>query len=712
MKKKPLLPLIAALAISLSGNAAVNAKEIDFSPKASPVFNKAAEFADQELVIRFKSGIAKEEKLKIMSKVQGKELDKQSRGNFSLVSVPKGTDLKQAAAALMDSKSVDFVEPNYQLQAQYTPADPFYSKQWYLNKIGMPKAWDTSRGTSDVVVAVVDGGIQTSHPELSGKVYRPYNSITGGKTVPPDDHGTHVAGIIAASSDNKGTTGIAPNVKIMPVNVFDGEYADAYFIADGIIYAVDSGADIVNVSLTTDEYPAIVDYAVKYAADHGVLIVAAAGNEGVKKLQYPAALNSVLGVSAVDSLDKITAFSNFGTYIDFAAPGLNIYSTVSKSSYHYMSGTSMASPVVSAISALILSKNPFLTPNEVTNILKASAVDLGTAGRDSQYGYGRVNASDALVKTPAPLSPVTLSDKTLIENGTNKANISFDAPKNTKVSLYVQNSQGKIVRHLIKDKPWSGGTVSFAWDGKLGSNAYAPDSRLKIVAKAVKKSHTRLKGTYLSVDDQIVPEINFSGSPVTFSPAVKGKVTIPFYVNKNVAGLAEIRDTNGNVVKSLFTDKPFFGGNRLLEWDGKNTAGARVKDGKYTVHLSMKDKDGRTAPEAVFPITIDTAAPKAAVSNSTSIFKMDGKTKITANIRLFEQTKLSVNVVNSKGTIVQKLVSGKTFSGNVTSSWFGKTLKNVYASDGSYHFQITLADPSGNTRVINVTPFKLINLRK
>jgi subtilisin family serine protease/flagellar hook assembly protein FlgD len=717
MTMKPLLSLIATLAISIAYSTAADAEEIDFKPKVSQentslLFKEAANFETRQLIIKFKNDITIEEKHKLLETMNASEKHNQTQGNFSLATLPKGTNLKRATEQLMYSNHVEYVEPNYQLTKQYDPSDQYYNKQWYLTKIGMPEAWNSNLGSPGIIVAVIDGGVQVTHPDLASTIVKPYNAVTGGASIPADSHGTHVAGIIGAATNYQGTTGIAPRVKIMPINVFSSDKADSYSIADGIIYAVDAGADVINLSLTTDEYPGIVDYAVKYAASKGVLVVAAAGNEHIKTPQYPAALNSVLGVSAVDSRDQLAYFSNYGSYIDFAAPGVSIYSTVAKSSYNYMSGTSMASPVVSGISALVLSKNPFLKPSEVITILKNSSIDLGPAGRDNEFGYGRVDAKQALEKTPEAMSAITLSDQTLIENASNKVGISFEAHKNTKISMYVENSHGKVIASLLKDKTWNGGTVTYNWDGKLDSNAYAPNSKLKIVAKASNKKHSLTKSTYLSVKDEVLPSAEWKTSSATFSPAVKTKIAVPFYLNKNANVTAEIRNSSGNTVTTIMDNTLFYGGTRSIDWNGKNSSGARVKDGSYTLHLTAIDKNGNQTPEISMPITIDTTAPKATLTKSASVFKMNGKTLITAKIHLYEKTNVSVNVIDSKGKTIKKLVVNKSFSGNITSSWNGKTSGNTFAKEGSYRFQLIIADYVGNNKTLLSSPFKLVDIRK
>ena len=154
----------------------------------------------------------------------------------------------------------------------------------------MPAAWNTTLGDSDIKVAVIDAGLQTTHPDLRGKLIKPYNAVTGGTSLPSSVHGTHVVGIIGAAKNKIGITGIAPNVKIIPVNVFEEEAADIYTVADGIDYAVNAGADIINLSLTTEDYTDVLDYSIQSAVKKGVVVVAAVGNDRTNRPQYPSRL--------------------------------------------------------------------------------------------------------------------------------------------------------------------------------------------------------------------------------------------------------------------------------------------------------------------------------------------------------------------------------------------------------------------------------------
>ncbi|MBT2678802.1 S8 family serine peptidase [Bacillus sp. ISL-35] len=688
----------------------VAADEVKVEPQISKfntdvIFDEEKEFDSRELIIKFKPGVSTEEKGRILQSVKVKELS--NLDNFTLGSAAKGDDLKSIAENLLKYKQIEYVEPNYQIEPHFTPGDPGYSKQWYLKKIQMPKAWDTTKGASNITVAVIDAGVQTNHPELKGKIVSPYDVTRGSTSVSPDDHGTHVAGIIAATINKSGISGIAPNVKIMPVDVFAGDGANVYDVAEGIMYAVDHKADILNLSLGSYYYSYPLEYAVSYAKSKGVLVVAAAGNDDSSEYTYPAALPSVLGVSATDSLDRITQFSNYGDYIDFAAPGMDIYSTISGSKYASLDGTSMASPVVSGVSALVLSKNPFLSPSQVQNILIKSSSDLGSKGWDYLYGYGRVDAYKAMTNTPTPLHSLKLSSSTFTMKGSNKNNISFYAQNGTAVSLYIQNSKGTTLKKLLVNKKWSGGKVTVSWDGRMDNGAYVTSGTYKVLAKATNGKKTVYKSTTLKTIDKVTPSIQVASS-IFYSPPVRGKLVVPYHLNKSAKVTATIYDRNNKLVKKILNNSSISSGKRSLVWDGKTSKGKKVSDGKYTLIMSVIDSRKVKGTTRRTAINVDSIKPAGKATLYSSTLKMDGKSKPVLKMDFKEAVHLNAYVTTDKGTKIKKLAYGKYYKKGVSNiHWDGKNDKGQFASEGKYQIYLEYRDSAGNKATLKSSLFAL-----
>jgi subtilisin family serine protease len=309
-------------------------------------------------------------------------------------------DIDAALAWLVEQPGVAWAERNQIASAaQITPDDPGYPDQYGLEAIRAPYGWETTTGSASVVIGVLDTGIDASHPDLAGKVMAGYDFVNDDAD-PADDngHGTHVAGIAAAQTDNAtGVAGVSWGARVMPVKVLNAAAVGTYAnVAQGIIWAVDNGAAIVNLSLGgAAESEALAD-AVDYADARGVLVVAAAGNTGSPTVLFPARLPKVVAVAATDEANARAALSNYGPEIDVAAPGIAIYSTDLGGSYGDRSGTSMATAFVSGLAALIAGEIDSGDPDAVRDAIEDTALDIAPAGRDDFTGYGLIQADAAL----------------------------------------------------------------------------------------------------------------------------------------------------------------------------------------------------------------------------------------------------------------------------------------------------------------------------
>ena len=320
-----------------------------------------------------------------------------------------------AAAGLGSDRRVAAVVPDVRVSAadwpsSGTPNDPGYAAgQHDLSLIGMASAWPVTTGDPSVIVAVLDSGMDPGNPDLAGvRTVSAWNFVDGtADTTDRFGHGSHVTGTIAAATNNGvGVAGIAPGVTIMPLKVLD-DTGSGYFsdILNGIDYARTSGAKVISLSLTGTLDTATAQAlqpTVDAAYQAGITIVAAAGNDGTSLLEYPCAFAHVVCVAATDNADAHAAFSNANAAVDISAPGVSILSTYPGSRFVNMSGTSMATPHVAGVAALVRSAHPQDTVDEVGQALVATAVDLGPAGRDDVFGYGRVDAAAAVAWTPAP----------------------------------------------------------------------------------------------------------------------------------------------------------------------------------------------------------------------------------------------------------------------------------------------------------------------
>lgn len=299
---------------------------------------------------------------------------------------------------------------------------------WGVERIEAPRAWEKTTGSQSVIVAVIDSGIDTTVEQLAGRFWINPGEIAGngidddrngfiddihGWDFRDNDpssitgsnihwHGTFVAGIIAARSGEGKVAGVAPGIRIMDLRFLNANNlfyrSDWGRFAEAIDYAVDNGADIINLSIYANgRPPRIIEHALDRAAQHGVIIVGIAGNDGRSRVSYPGRYASVLAVSATDRHDRLAPFSNYGPEVAVTAPGKRVTSLFPGGGVGASSGTSFAAPHVSGTLALILSSHPGITPDRAIALLKGTSVDLGDRGRDDRFGAGLIDAGEAVV---------------------------------------------------------------------------------------------------------------------------------------------------------------------------------------------------------------------------------------------------------------------------------------------------------------------------
>lgn len=386
--------------------------------------------ASPRAVIEFRPGAAGRGLSELMAKHGVKSVSSIPQLGMSVVSLPRGKDRAGLLKTLAAHPDVATVEADARVRASYVPNDPQHRSQYGNNALRLPQAWDVARGKG-VTVAVIDTGVDLGHPDLRENLVGGISFVNQvevedwdnpGQTLvepfpnkgPMDDHGhgTHVAGTIGAAMNGLGVVGAAPNAKIMPIKVLS--YTRSGFgsdVASGIVWAVEHGANVINLSLGVYGGSKPVERAVRYALAKGVVVVAAMGNDredsyleyGIHP-SYPAALPGVIAVGATDDRDQVASFSNAGKWISVSAPGVDILSTTPTYEvsdplpYEYgsMSGTSMATPYVAGVAALLLSLYPNMTPAQVKARLESTADDVGIPGFDVYTGHGRINAARAL----------------------------------------------------------------------------------------------------------------------------------------------------------------------------------------------------------------------------------------------------------------------------------------------------------------------------
>lgn len=360
-----------------------------------------------------------------------------------ILQLQEGANAPALVEILKSHPDVEFAELD-QLVApdEMIPDDPGFASEWHLTKIAAPDAWSTTTGLSNIVIAVCDTGVDSTHPDLASKMVPGWNMYNNNPdTSDVYGHGTMVAGTVAASTNNQqGVASVAWGCLIMPVRISDPSGLASYStIASGIRWAADHGARVANVSYKVTTSSSVTS-AASYMNSKGGVVTVSAGNDGL--FDSSADNPYILTVSATDASDNLYSWSSRGNNIDVAAPG-NVYTCTRGGGYGSAFGTSFSAPIVAGLAALVISTSPNLTATQIQNRVKQSADDLGTAGWDANYGWGRVNAANAVAGGPAPdTTPPTIAITAPTEgsNVNNNVAVEVDATDNvgvTKVELYV-----------------------------------------------------------------------------------------------------------------------------------------------------------------------------------------------------------------------------------------------------------------------------------
>jgi serine protease len=613
--------------------------------------------------------------------------------HFRVIKVPEGKALEKVKEYSKRS-DVDYAEPNYYAYAFWGPDDPYYRYQWDLDNpdnggIQMGKAWDIQKGGSaSVVVAVVDTGVAYENynigqkryylaPDLANTVFVPGYDFVENDTHPNDDnsHGTHVTGTIAQSTNNGvGVAGVAFNTAIMPVKVLGKNGSGTYTnVANGIYWATDHGANIINLSLGGSSPSQTLQDAVKYAYEHGVTVIAAAGNDGSSQVSYPAAYdNYVIAVGATRYDETLAYYSNYGASLDLVAPGgdmnvdqnndgygdgvlQNTFNPNTKNTgafgYWFFQGTSMAAPHVSGVAALLSAHGNATTPDEIRTALQETAEDLGVSGRDNTYGWGLVDAYAALQWTAGPVdNPPTVSITSPAEGTTVAGTVTIEADASDDVGV-TQVEFFADATSIAIDSNGSDGW-STTWNSSLVS-----DGNHSITAEATdtigQKDSDSISVTVDNVNDSPVANAGpdqsaYVGDAVTF----------------NGSGSS---DPDGNIVSY---DWNFGDG---TSGSGLTASHAYSGAGTYTVTLTVTDNGELTDQDtAIVTISEAPAVPTAWVNIELSKQTIGSRWRVTATVTITETNASGSAIANARvyGTwsgAYSRTVSGTTDGGGKAS---------------------------------------------
>lgn len=580
----------------------------DFKVKKMSPAVQTEEYVPGEVVVKYRTDVNSSDIKGLNTKYGVSEIYSSSLGNYKRVQIPTSKTVEEMVEIYNADPNVEYAEPNYIFHAFMTPNDTYYSYQWHMPMINMEDAWDLSTGTN-VVVAIIDCGVAYEDygsfyqaPDLAGTNFVSGYDFVNNDSHPNDDegHGTHVAGTVAQTTNNSlGVTGVAFDCSIMPVKVLDGSGSGSLTdVADGIIWAADNGAHVINMSLGSSSSTTTLQNACDYAYNKGVTIVCAAGNSYSSTPQYPASYSSCISVSAVRYDSTLAWYSSYGQYVDVCAPGgdtdvdqdgdgyvdgilqqTHDGSDYSSFGYYFYQGTSMASPHVAGVAALILAKaggGYALTPDEVQDILQNTAVDLGSSGRDNSFGYGLIDAHAAVSAVDVDNPPVADFSGTPTSGCANLTVTFTDASTNDPTSWSWDFGDGGT---STSQNPSHTYTAAGTYTVELtATNAYGSDSETKT--------------NYITVNTG--PTAAFSGSPTSG----EAPLTVTF--------------TDASTDATSWSWDFGDGGTSTSE----NPSHTYTAAGTYTVALTATNACGSDTYTRTDYITVTCTAPTAAFSGS------------------------------------------------------------------------------------------------
>lgn len=506
--------------------------------------------------------------------------------NVHVIDLPSQANAVAVAEALGRNRHLKFAEVDGVLEPDFTPDDPQYAGAWHLPKIGAPAAWDGAQGAG-VTIAVLDSGVDATHPDLAERMVPGWNFYdNNGDITDVYGHGTKVAGSAAAAGHNSlGIASVSFRSRIMPMRVTDTQgYGYFSMMAAALTRAADEGARVANISFRGVSTSASVDAAAQYMRGKGGVVVVSGGNTGALRTDPKRA--SLTAVSATDSSDRRASFSSWGDYIDIAAPGVGILTTLRGGGYGSFSGTSASSPVVAGAYALLLSVKPGLAPATLDQLVFSTALDLGAAGVDQEFGAGRLDAAAAMAK--ATQTTVTDSQPPSVAilsptSGTASGLVPVDVAASddvgvTRVELFANNA-------LVATD--TGAPYAFTVD----ASAY-PDGPLALQARAYDATGNTgtSQAVTLQVANDTVPPTVAILSPAGGS-SVGGIVTVSVaaFDDRKVAKVS--LEIDGREVALSY--------GASLKYDWKVPRGKGKNAGESTLTARAEDASGNTAAATV-----------------------------------------------------------------------------------------------------------------
>lgn len=547
------------------------------------------EWVKGRVIVQTRAGLSDAELGKIV-KVHGGKASRIGKSDLHIIDLPGNMSETAVQAQLARNPHLKFAELDGLVRPNLTTNDPYLGSEWHLAKIGATIAWDSATGTG-VTIAILDTGVDVSHPDLADKIVPGWNFHNNTSNIADDyGHGTKVAGTAAASTNNGiGVAGVAAATRIMPIRISDSAGTGSWSaMAQGLTYAADKGVRVANISFMVGGI-STVQSAAQYMKSKGGLVFVSAGNTGVAYSAAPSSSLIVVGATAFD--DTVASFSTFGPYVSLSAPGVGIYTTAKGAAYGAVNGTSFASPIAAGVAALVMAANPGLSSTQVESLLFSTALDLGSAGKDAYYGNGRIDAAAAVKAALALPVADTRSPTVSITSPGNSSTVSglvvvdVMAADNVGVSRVELRANGSLVA-ADYSAPYG-----FSWDSSTSTNGMN-----NLTALAYDAAGNLATSTVVSVNvannvvaDTTPPAVTIN-NPVNGSVVASGTLLIATNATDNL-GAASLLQTlliDGRQVASAT------GGKLSYNWNTRKLAA-----GSHTISVTASDAAGNRSISSV-----------------------------------------------------------------------------------------------------------------
>ena len=626
------------------------------------------------ILVKFRTSASATAVRAVVSGFLGHEIGEVWGTDIKVLTLPDFVDARRTVAGLNARPEVQFAEIDQLLAPSREPDDPLYPNQWHLTKIGAPTAWDTTVGSESIIIAILDTGVDGTHPDLVARMV-PGRNIYDDNTNTADvlGHGTSVAGTASASGNNAlGVASVSWNTKIMPVRISDPSgLAYTSVIASGLGWARTNGARVANIS-----YPVSASLTVQYAAqafqENGGVVAIAAGNDG----SFSSLPDNpyVLSVSATTSTDAIASFSTTGNFIDLAAPGVGIWFTTRGGGYGSGSGTSFSSPVVAGVAALVLSEDPSLTGAEAQQIMLDSADDKGAAGWDATFGWGRVNAQNAVQ---------------LAANGldTTPPTVSFTAPADgagvsgsVSVQVSAADNVGVASVELLVDMASVGTLTSAPYNFTWDSNTVGNGARvLTAIAKDAAGNSMSTQITLNVLNDSTPPTVSFA-SPAN-GATVSGSVSALVSASDDV-GVTAVEFRVDGVLVGTKTSAPY-----NFTWDSSS-----APNGDHVFKATARDAAGHSA-DAQITVNAqnDTTPPAVSFASPANGATVSGSVSVV------------VSASDNVGVAAVEFRVDGVLVGSDSSAPYAFTWDSRLVSNGTHALKATARDAVGNSADAQIT---------